>query len=120
MNKLAAAIVISILIFLAGCDSDPNLVVAKVGGKTIELGHVKDFDLLFPMIFTSADEEYEAKKRFVDSLIEVKLLIIGGYQADLDIDSEVMQIIDIEKPKFLLDELVHISVIADGNRCIVI
>jgi parvulin-like peptidyl-prolyl isomerase len=112
MNKLAAAIVISILIFLAGCDSDPNLVVAKVGGKTIELGHVKDFDLLFPMIFTSADEEYEAKKRFVDSLIEVKLLIIGGYQADLDIDSEVMQIIDIEKPKFLLDELFKSNVLS--------
>jgi parvulin-like peptidyl-prolyl isomerase len=112
MNKLAAAIVISILIFLAGCDSDPNLVVAKVGGKTIELGHVKDFDLLFPMIFTSADEEYEAKKRFVDSLIEVKLLIIGGYQADLDIDSEVMQIIDIEKPKFLLDELFKTNVLS--------
>lgn len=105
MNKLAVLIVITALILLTGCESDPNLVVAKVGSKSIALGNVNDFDLLFPMIFTSADDEYEAKKRYVDSLIEIKLLIIGAYQADLDIDSEVMQIIDIEKPKFLLDEL---------------
>jgi parvulin-like peptidyl-prolyl isomerase len=115
MNKLAALIVISALIFLAGCESDPNLVVARVGSKTIALGNVKDFDLLFPMRFTSADEEYEAKKRYVDSLIEVKLLIIGAYQADLDIDSEVMQIVDIEKPKFLLDELFKSKVLSRVN-----
>ena len=112
MNKLAALLVISALTFLIGCESDPNLVVAKVGSKTIALGHVRDFDLLFPTMFASADEEYEAKKRYVDSLIEVKLLIIGGYQADLDIDSEVMQIIDIEKPKFLLDELFKAKILS--------
>jgi parvulin-like peptidyl-prolyl isomerase len=115
MNKLAALIAISALIFLTGCETDPNLVVARVGSKTIELGNVKDFDLLFPMMFTSADEEYEAKKRYVDSLIEVKLLIIGAYQADLDIDSEVMQIVDIEKPKFLLDELFKRKVLSRAD-----
>ncbi len=105
MYKATLYATLLVLIFLAGCGTNNDEVVATVGSQTISLGEVKDFDILYPQKFASAEKEFEAKKRHLDSLINIKLLIIGAYQNDLDIDQEVLQIVESQKPKFLLDEL---------------
>ncbi|MFH1892717.1 MAG: peptidylprolyl isomerase [Candidatus Zixiibacteriota bacterium] len=105
MNCVIKSTLVIILFLLNGCGSGQDDVVATVGSSQITLGQVHDFDKLFPQRFASADDEFEAKKHYVDSLIDVRLLVIGAYQNDLDIDKEVLEIMEIQKPKFVLDEL---------------
>ncbi len=105
MRKATLYTVILTLIFLAGCGTSNDETVATIGSHKVTLGEVRDFDIVFPQRFASAEKEFEAKKRHVDSLVNLRLLVIGAYQNDLDIDREVLDIIESQKPKFLLDEL---------------
>lgn len=105
MNKSIFGAILLILMFSSGCGDNQDEIVAQIGNKTVTLGEVHDYDKYFPRQYPSAEEEYEAKKRHVDSLVDLRLLVIGAYQNDLDIDQEVMRIVEIEKPRFLLDEL---------------
>lgn len=105
MNKSIIGAIALILMISTGCGENQDEIVAQVGSKTVTLGQVVDYDKYFPRRYSSAEEEYEAKRRHVDSLIDLRLLVIGAYQNDLDIDQEVMRIVEIEKPRFLLDEL---------------
>jgi len=105
MRRSIALLLVLATLCLAGCGSDSREVVATVGNHAVLLGHVSDFDKYFPIPHESAEAEFEAKKRHVDSLINIRLLLMGAYQNDLDIDREVLQIMQSQEPKFLLDEL---------------
>lgn len=105
MNWVIKSALILALTSLSGCSSSGDAVVATVGSRQVTVAQVEDFDKLFPQTFASADEEFEAKKHFVDSLINERLLVTGAYQNDLDIDRQVLDVVKTEKPKFLLDEL---------------
>jgi len=93
------------LSLIIGCGSSSSEKVATVGGRDITLDRVRDYDKMFMTVFETPEEEFEAKKAFVDSLVDIELLIMGAYRNDLDIDQEVLQVVDQEKPRFLLDEL---------------
>lgn len=105
MRKLVFMTLALLAVSVIACSSQSDNVIARVGNQEIILDQVRDFDKMFQIVFPSADSEFNAKKRFLDSLIDVRLLVIGGYQNDLDIDREVMDIVEIQKPKFALDEL---------------
>ena len=55
--------------------------------------------------FTSAEEEFRAKRDALDSLIDYKLMVKGAYAANLDKDAEVDQLVNSEKSNFMFDEL---------------
>ena len=112
MKRITVLLLFLIFCLSVGCGSKKDEIVARVGNMKITLPQVHDYDILFPGIFESAQDEFEAKKRYVDSLIGVRLLVIGAYQNDLDIDDEVLKIMKIQKPKFLLDELFKNEVIS--------
>ncbi len=106
MYRLSTAVLLTLAFTVSlGCGSSSTDTVAMVGGRDISLDQVRDYDRTFMQIFESPEEEYEAKKEYVDSLIDLELLIMGAYRNDLDIDQEVIQVVDREKPRFLLDEL---------------
>jgi peptidyl-prolyl cis-trans isomerase C len=89
-----------------GCGKDTkDPAVAKIGGDEIAISVVNNFFDKIGATFTSADEEYQAKRDALDSLIDFKLLIKGAYAAGLDKDAEVDQLVNSEKSSFMFDEL---------------
>lgn len=85
--------------------------VAEVGGRKIKLRDVTDYVTSLSIQFPTAGEELAMRKRYLDRLIEDKLLIIGGYARTLDADISILEAVDAEKEKFLLDELYRAEVI---------
>lgn len=86
-------------------------VVAEVGGRKIKMREVTDYISSLSIHYPTAGEELTARKRYLDRLIEDKLLIIGGYARTLDADIGILEAVDAEKEKFLLDELYRAEVI---------
>lgn len=88
-----------------------DVAVAEVGGRAIKLREVTDYITSLSLEFPNAGEEFKARKRHLDRLIEDKLLIIGGYERTLDADISILEAVDAEKEKFLLDELYRAEVL---------
>ncbi len=80
-------------------------IVAKVGGDEIAVSIVNNFFDKIGATFTSAEEEFRAKRDALDSLIDYKLMVKGAYAANLDKDAEVDQLVNSEKSNFMFDEL---------------
>lgn len=99
---------------LMGCGKNTasdDAAVAEVGGRKIKLREVTDHIISLSLQFQTAGEEYQMRRRYLDRLIEDKLLIIGGYARTLDADIGILEAVDAEKEKFLLDELYRAEVI---------
>lgn len=93
---------------LWGCSSSTEEgrdVAAQVGNRSIELRQITDVLTAFGVDYPTADKELEARKKELDVLIENELLIIGAYSQALDADIGIIELVDREKDKFLLDEL---------------
>lgn len=88
-----------------------DAIVAEVGGRKIKLREVTDYVTSLSIQFPTAGEELAVRQRYLDRLIEDKLLIIGGYARTLDADISILEAVDAEKEKFLLDELYRAEVI---------
>jgi len=79
--------------------------IAKVGQSEIKMAILEEYDQLYQMNFTSADEEYETKKAYVDSLIDIYIFTEAAYDQGLDKDPELQRVINASKADFLRDEL---------------
>jgi parvulin-like peptidyl-prolyl isomerase len=96
----------SALVIGIGCGKSTNdPIVAKVGDDEITVSVVNNFFDKMGVTFTSAEEEFRAKRDALDSLIDYKLMIKGAYAANLDKDTEVDQLVNSEKSNFMFDEL---------------
>lgn len=93
------------LLLLVGCGSTDSDVVARVDGEPIDLSLIDDYFQSRGVQFESADQELEAKRMAVDSLIDYKILVQGAYDAGLDANKEVNQAVGSERANFLFDEL---------------
>ncbi len=85
--------------------------VAEVGGRKIKMREVTDYIASLSINYPTAADEFKARQRYLNRLIEDKLLIIGGYARTLDADIGILEAVDAEKEKFLLDELYRAEVI---------
>jgi peptidyl-prolyl cis-trans isomerase C len=85
--------------------------VAEVGGRKIKMRQVTDYIHSLSVNYPTPADEYKARARYLDRLIENQLLVIGGYARTLDADIGVLEAVDAEKEKFLLDELYRKEVI---------
>lgn len=95
---------------LAGCSQqttpeEKKPIVATVGDRPIELRRVTDFIASLHMSYTTDSAAIAARRKKLNSLIEEQLLIIGAYSQALDADIGIIELVDREKDKFLLDEL---------------
>lgn len=99
---------------LLGCGqrtASDDATVAEVGGRKIKLREVTDYIASLSMQFPTAADELKARERYLNRLIEDELLVIGGYARTLDADISILEAVDAEKEKFLLDELYRAEVL---------
>ena len=93
---------------LPGCSkktADTSSVVAEVGQRTIKLREITDPITASHVNYSTAEEELQARRKQLNSLVQEKLLVIGAYARSLDADIGIVELVDNEKDKFLLDEL---------------
>ena len=91
--------------------ADDQTVVAEVGGRQIKLRQITDYLTALHVDYPTTAKELEARQKQLDKLIEDQLLIIGAYSQSLDADIGIIELVDREKDKFLLDELFRHEVI---------
>ena len=79
--------------------------VAVVDGEEIPVSVVNNYFDKIGATFATAEEEIKAKREALDSLIDYKLMVKGAYEAGLDKDPEVEQLVNADKTNFMFDEL---------------
>ena len=100
---------------LTGCSGGKGDLLATVGDHSIT---VADFETGFasrPQSFTSFDYELEQRQKFLDELIDQKLLVVGAYQQGLDKNPEIERMIEQQQGKFLLDQLYRVEIAEKVN-----
>jgi parvulin-like peptidyl-prolyl isomerase len=120
MKKLSALILIISLIASISCGggdrdaSDPqyhkqeraeSATIAKIGESELKVFLLEDFDEMYATAFASAEEEYNAKKEYLDSMINMYVFVEAAYELGLQKDQEVIKLIKDSRPAFMRDEL---------------
>jgi len=109
--SLVLVLAVSVMIGCGQKTVSEDAIVAEVGGRKIKLREVTDYITSLSIHYPTSGEEFTARQRYLDRLIEDKLLVIGGYARTLDSDIGILEAVDAEKEKFLLDELYRAEVI---------
>ncbi len=117
MNRMFNAVICSVILIaiafsFTACGNDKGDTVAQVGDRKIYIEDVTKFFNRTGMRFISADMEREAKRDFIDTLINTELLIIGAYEKNIDQAQEVIKVVEGEEVKFLLDVLFEQEIIS--------
>ncbi len=97
--------ILFVLPLLAGCGSGNNPTLAVVGGQDITLA---DFNLVYGNLrtqYATAEEEFEGKKKLLDSMVVTRLLINSAYDKNIDKIEELARIVLASRNQFLLDAL---------------
>jgi len=90
-------------LFINGCGSGDDAVLAKVDGEKITATELNDIFDRAGKTFSSFDDELKNRKEILDSLIIQRLLIKEAYKKNIDESEEVNRIVLGNKDKFLLD-----------------
>lgn len=116
MKRMVKALINTLLLTamilaLAACGSDKGDVVAEVGDRKIYIDDLTRFFDRSGLRFISSEKEIEAKRGYIDTLVNLNLLIIGAYEKNIDKDQEVLKVVEGEEIKFLLDILFEKEII---------
>lgn len=114
MAGLSLMALVLVALAMPGCgkkNAETGPVVAEVGQRPIKLREVTDYITALHVDYSTAEEELRARHRQLDRLVEEKLLVIGAYARSLDADIGIVELVDGEKDKFLLDELYRTEVL---------
>jgi peptidyl-prolyl cis-trans isomerase C len=106
-----ALVAAAALLACGGEATEDEAIVADVGDRKIEMRQVTDYITALHVNYQTPQDELEARQRKLNQLIEEQLFIIGGYSKALDADIGIVELVDQEKDKFLLDELYRHEVI---------
>ncbi len=90
---------------LIGCGSGSDDVVAVVDDDEISIALLDNYFQKIGYQFESPEEEFKLKREALDSLIDYKLLVKGGYAAGLAADQQLERLMIAERPKFLFNAL---------------
>ncbi len=85
--------------------------IANVGQSEIKLFLMDEYTKMYNASFNSAEEEYEAKKAYLDSLINMYIFVEAAYDQGLDKDPEIQQQVEIAYPDFMRDELFKLKIL---------
>jgi len=114
--KLSASLVPLFIIALIvgvlqiGCGQHDGSVVARVGDDRITIRDFQEFLDQNPVGFRSAQDEFDGKRMFLDSLISHTLLVQAARARHIDKSPDVAKIIEANRSRFLLDALYEIHV----------
>ncbi len=98
-------IVAIVAILQIGCGQHDASVVARVGDDRITIGDFQSFLDQNPVGFRSAQDEFDGKRMFLDSLVSHTLLVQGARARHIDKSPDVAKITEANRPRFLLDAL---------------
>ncbi len=104
-RKFVFLMIVLLGLLLLGCEKEQSEIVATLDGEPLELSLIENYFDQRVVQFESADEELEAKRMALDSLIVFSILVRGAYDAGLEGDKEVNRVVAAERSKFLFDEL---------------
>lgn len=79
--------------------------VAKIGDSEIKLFLLDEYDKMYMNNFDDAQQEYDAKKDYLDTLINMYIFAEAAYDQGLEKDPEVIKILDDSKDGLMRDEL---------------
>ena len=99
---------------LPGCgrkSNDADAIVAEVGQRTIKLREVTDPITASSVDYDTPEAQLKARRKQLDRLVQEKLLVIGAYARAFDADIGIVELVDKEKDKYLLDELFRTQVL---------
>ncbi len=99
---------------LPGCSQksdETGPIVAEVGQRTIKLREVTDPIIASSVNYDTPEAQLKARRKQLDRLVQEKLLVIGAYARAFDADIGIVELVDKEKDKFLLDELYRTQVL---------
>lgn len=102
-----AAIVATLQI---GCGQHDASVVARVGDASITISDFQNFLDQNPIGFRSAQDEFDGKRMFLDSLVSHTLLVQAARDRHIDKSPDVAKIMEANRPRFLLDALYEFHV----------
>jgi len=91
--------------YIAGCGSSEDKVLAKVGDYKITVKEFSDFARQIRQPFATAQDEFNEKKKILDSMIINRLLVQAAYEKGIDQNEDVARVVLANKDKFLLDVL---------------
>jgi len=94
--------VLALLIIMGGCGKKGDKTLAIVGGDKITQD---DFNTRFPVrnySFTSAQDEFDKKKDFLDSMVITQLLIQAAYEKNIDQSEELARVALLNENDFIL------------------
>ncbi len=102
---------VGILLLLGCADTKEQDVVATVADREISVSKVTDYYNEYMVTYLpSAEEELRLKQEYLDSLIADELLAVSAYVHGLDRDIEILELVEAERGKFLLDELYRVEI----------
>lgn len=94
-----------IWVLVAGCGGSGDKTLAVVGDHEIT---TREFNQNFPgwrFTFASAQDEFDAKRDFLDSMVITRLLIQAAYEKHIDQLEELARVVLANENKFLLNAL---------------
>lgn len=99
------------VVLLSGCGDKDNDVLADIGSYKITTEEFNDYyrNVRFP--YASAQEEFDMKREFLDSLVIRRLLIQAAYDKGIDKLDDITRLVLANKDKFLLDILYQRNVV---------
>jgi peptidyl-prolyl cis-trans isomerase C len=84
--------------------------VAEVNNEKITVRDFQEFLDRNPVGYRTADEEFQGKRKLLDSLISHTLLAQAGYERHVEQSLEILRIMEANRMRFLLDGLYYFHV----------
>ncbi len=91
--------------WISGCGKSDSKVVAEVGSYGISIKEFNEMAKSLRPAFKTAQEEFDAKDKLLDSMVTQRLLVMAAYDKGLDKADEVKTAVAQNQAKFLLDAL---------------
>ncbi len=111
-SRIVAVLMLAALVaaFALNCGKSDADVVAEVGNEKVTVRDFQEFLERNPVGFRTAQDEFDGKKKLLDSLINHTLLVQAAYAKHIDSSPEVARILDANRSRFLLDALYHVRI----------
>lgn len=98
-----------------GCGSSGDEVIAKVGDYDVTVREFEDYYGQSRFPFPTAQDEFNAKRELLDSMVVTRLLVQGAYEKNLDKSEELSRVVLANKDRFLLDALYKTQIVSKSQ-----
>lgn len=102
--QCVCAILTSFIILQVGCSKQEGMIVAKVGGEKITWGEFKEGYIKSPQ-YRRAQDDSAAKREYLESIIQKKLIIQESYRQDLNKSEDVLTQVEQTEKGLILQSL---------------